>query len=127
MGENAAQTVTEIEEMRDRLEGDVQALEARLPSTARAAKRVVGVVAGGGVGGAAVWFLARRLRPSRRKERGARGKVVDTTKGTTVVQVMPVRVPDEWARALADGRWRPYAAAIAGAWVLLRLVAVIRR
>lgn len=125
MGEDAAATLTEIEEARDRLEDDVRAFEARLPATAKAAKRVAGMAVGGGVGGAAIWMVVRRLRPSGGSKRRERARVADVSKGTTVVQVMPVRVPDEWAEALADGRWRPYALALVGLWVLLRVADIL--
>jgi len=61
MGANAAETVREIEEVRDRLQSDVEVLEERLPAPAILAKRAAGIALGGGLAGAGFWFLAQRM------------------------------------------------------------------
>jgi hypothetical protein len=69
MGEAAdgkvAAKLTEMEETRRRLEGDLSELEQRIPSALRSAKSLIGLV----VGSTAVsLMILQRLRP-RRKER----------------------------------------------------------
>ncbi|HEX6330312.1 MAG TPA: hypothetical protein VF129_03365 [Actinomycetota bacterium] len=72
MGQAAARKVTEIEEVRHRLELDLQELEDRLPSPVRSAKSLLGLALGASV----VAFLAlRRLRP-RRTARPAAAEVI---------------------------------------------------
>lgn len=114
MGASAAQTVREIEETRTRLDSELRELERRMPAPARWAKRVVGVAVGGGLGGAAFWFAAKRLR-RRRSEQKKRRPV------QAVVNVVPERWADRMSETLEDDRWKPWAAAIGGAWVLFRL------
>lgn len=65
MGEATDRTVTEIEEIRGRLEADLRELEARLPAPLRSAKSVAGLVLGTT---ALTAVIARRLRskPSNR-------------------------------------------------------------
>lgn len=53
----------EIEETRERLEGDIRELEERMPSPMRSAKKVLGAVATSSI---VLGFLARRRR--RKKE-----------------------------------------------------------
>ncbi len=61
MGEAADRVVTEIEQTRARLEGDLAELEARLPSRIRSAKTVVGTVVGSSTAvGIAGWLLRQR-------------------------------------------------------------------
>ena len=62
MGETAAQTLTEIEATRARLDGELQELERRLPATARMAKRVVAALVGVGMLGAMTRFALRRRK-----------------------------------------------------------------
>jgi hypothetical protein len=116
MGENAAQTVKEIEDTRDRLESEIRELEDRLPSPALWTKRLVGLAVGGGVGGSMFWFLVRRARSKRKAK-----KAVEAASVNAVIQV----VPEEWGRkisdALEDGRWKPWAAAALGGWALFRM------
>ena len=65
MGETAAQTMTEIEATRARLDRELRELEGRLPATARIAKRGAGVVAGvGALGVIGRLFMRRRKRKS---------------------------------------------------------------
>lgn len=62
MGETAAETLTEIEATRARLDGEFQELEQRLPATARMAKRVVAALVGVGMLGAVTRFAMRRRK-----------------------------------------------------------------
>jgi hypothetical protein len=63
MGETAAQTMTEIEATRARLDRELRELEGRLPATARVAKRAAAAVAGlGAVGVMSRFFMRRRKR-----------------------------------------------------------------
>ena len=114
MGKNAAETVREIEDTRDRLESEIRELEGRLPRPAVWGKRLVGVVAGGGIGGTVFWFGVRRMR----KRRKAKQKPAPVQ---AVIQVLP----DEWSKrvgaALENGRARNVAIRVAGAWLVLRV------
>jgi hypothetical protein len=118
MGDSAAQKVREIEETRGRLEGDLRELEDRLPEAARQVKRTAGLAAGGGVGATMLWLGVRRLR-RRRRERKARR--VAAVVPAAALQVMPEAWVRALDRALEDGRWRPWVAAGAGVWLLVRL------
>lgn len=118
MGESAAQTVEEIEDLRNRLDGEVQVLQERLPAPAVWGKRLVGVAVGGGLAGSAFWFVARRVRSSR-----------SSTPSSEAMQTVIQLVPDRWAgdmeerisAVVEEGTWRPWAAAMAGAWFLFRM------
>jgi hypothetical protein len=61
MGEAADRKVTEIEETRRRIEGDLRELEARIPAPFRSAKSLMGLVLGSTV------LTALLLRRSRSK------------------------------------------------------------
>jgi len=114
MGAKPAQTVTEIEETRERLEDEFGELQRRLPAPALWAKRVVGVAVGGGTGGTVFWFVARRLRRRNKAKEEARQ-----------VKVVVSVLPDAWAKklteALQDNRWRQWAAVAFSGWALVRL------
>jgi hypothetical protein len=62
MGEATDRKVTEIEETRRQLEGDLRDLEDRLPASLRSAKALVGVVV---ASTAITAFLLRRVRSRR--------------------------------------------------------------
>ncbi len=113
MGESAAETVREIEEVRGDLEGKVRVLERRLPAATVWAKRGVGIVAGGGVGSTVFWFVVRRLR-NRGKTKQLKGKRQPVA-GTTVIEFA---VPEISDKAL------PWIYGAAGVWVVLRLAQV---
>jgi hypothetical protein len=68
MGETPADTLKEIEETRERLDGRFQQLEQRLPSTLAALKRTGALVAVVGMLGT----VARVVLRSRRKRAGDR-------------------------------------------------------
>ena len=71
MGQAAARKVTEIDEARQRLEQDLQELEARMPAALRSVKSLVGVLVGTGV----MALVLRRAR-SRRSDRKPAAEVV---------------------------------------------------
>jgi len=115
MGASAAQTVREIEETRTRLDSELRELERRMPAPARWAKRVVGVAVGGGLGGAAFWFAAKRLRRKRAEQK------VEQRPVQAVVNVLPERWADRLSETLEEDRWKQWAAVVGGAWLLFRL------
>jgi hypothetical protein len=114
MGEDAAATVTEIEQTRDRLEESLTELQDRLPAPAVWAKRAAGIAATGGAATTMTLFVLRRRRKKKTKAEGV-------APVNAVIQVLP----DEWAdrirEGLDDGRWRPWAAGAAGLYVAFRL------
>jgi|FLYK01.1.fsa_nt_gi hypothetical protein len=71
MGTGPAETVTEIERTRERLDRNLRRLEAQLPAPAAWVRRAVGIAVGGGLGSTVVAFLVRRLR-ARGEERRLR-------------------------------------------------------
>lgn len=118
MSDSAAEKVREIEETRGRLEGELRELEDRLPEAARQAKRAAGLAAGAGVGAAVLWTGVRGIRRRRRARRAHR---VAAVVPAAALQVLPegwIRALD---RALEEGRWRPWVAAGAGVWLVVRL------
>lgn len=72
MGEAAARKVTEIDEVRQRLDLDLQELEERLPASVRSVKSVLGVVFGTAVLG----LLVRRVVSGRSDRKPAAEVVV---------------------------------------------------
>jgi hypothetical protein len=62
VGETAAETLTEIEATRQRLDGELRTLEERLPATARMAKRVAAALVGVGMLGVVTRFAMRRRK-----------------------------------------------------------------
>ncbi|HEU4354487.1 MAG TPA: hypothetical protein VFT27_02750 [Actinomycetota bacterium] len=72
MGEAAARKVTEIDEVRQRLDMDLRELEERLPAPVRSAKAVLGVV----LGTAVLGLLARRVVSGRSDRKPAAEVVV---------------------------------------------------
>jgi len=115
MGENAAATVTEIEQTRERLEENLTELQDRLPAPAVWAKRAIGVLATGGAATTVTLFLIRRRRKKKAVEEAQSAPV------NAVIQVLP----EDWAErirdGLDDGRWKPWAAGAAGLYVAFRL------
>lgn len=72
MGEASDRKVTEIDETRRRLEGDLRELEARMPGPLRGMKSLVGVI----VGGTALTGLVLRKVGSKRSDRRRSHEVV---------------------------------------------------
>jgi hypothetical protein len=117
MGKSSAETVREIEATRTRLDHDLQELQDRMPAPAVWTKRLVGVAAGGGAAGSAFWFLVRRVK----KRRRSRAKKEEAQRVQAVVQVLPEAWAKTLSEAMEDGRWKTWAGAAAGVWVVLRL------
>ena len=118
MGESATETVREIEQTRDRLEDEFRELEQRLPAPGRWTKRLIGVAVGGGLSGSAFWFAVRKLR-KRKRQKAAQQQQVQA-----VVNVLPEKWAESVSAALEDGRWKGWAAAAGGAWLLFRLAEI---
>ncbi len=72
MGEAAARKVTEIDEVRQRLDLDLQELEERLPASVRSVKSVLGVV----LGTAVLGLVVRRVVSGRSDRKPAAEVVV---------------------------------------------------
>ncbi|MGH9041872.1 MAG: hypothetical protein ACRDZ3_16760, partial [Acidimicrobiia bacterium] len=118
MGERAAETVEEIEDLRSRIDGEVRELEQRLPAPARWTKQLVGIAAGGGVGGSVVWFAIRRLKARRqRPEPAARAAEAFPA----AARILPPDVIDDLSRQITriaeTGAWRPWVGGIAALWL----------
>ena len=69
MGQGTAEAVEEIEQVRQRLDAEVEVLQERLPVVAVWTKRAVGIAVGGGFSGTVFWFVVRRMRKKRRQRR----------------------------------------------------------
>jgi hypothetical protein len=69
MGKSTAETVTEIETTRARLDTELRQLEGRIPSAAVWAKRAAGAAVGGGVGAVVLRSVVRRRRKHDRDRR----------------------------------------------------------
>jgi hypothetical protein len=113
MGESAAETVREIDEVRTDLEGKVRVLERRLPTAAVWVKRAVGIAVGGGAGSTIFWFVVRRIRNRRRKKDPKTRRAA--VPGTTVVEFAVPNIPQD---AL------PWIYGAATVWILLRYAQV---
>lgn len=118
MGQSSASTVTEIEDIRSRLDTNMRELERRLPQPAVWAKRMAGVVVGGG---AAAVVTVALLKKSRGRKKAARARL-EGHPAQAVVQVVPAPVADRIADALEDGRWKQWAAVAGGVWLAVRLI-----
>ena len=117
MGQSSASTVREIEDIRSRLDTNMRELERRLPQPGRA-KRLAGVVVGGGAAALVTVALLKRTR-GRRKSARAR---LEGHPAQAVVQVVPAAVADRIADALDEGRWKQWAAVAGGVWLAVRLL-----
>lgn len=116
MGESAAQTVKEIEQVRDRLDGEIRELEERLPPVHVAKKVAGGLLVGGS--GTVFWWVVRRARKRKRQKKTLAPSV------EAVIQVVPDGVGKQLAKALEDGRWQKPAAYAAGAWAIVKITEV---
>lgn len=110
MGQSPAETVREIEEVRERLTVDIAELQRRMPRPAVWGKRAIGVALGSGVAGTLFLFTVRRVRRRRRK-----GQV------QAVVNVLPEDLTKALRDRLDDERVRRAAIAVGGLWLLFRL------
>ncbi len=113
MGKSAAETVKEIEGIRERLEADMRELQDRLPAPALWAKRAVGIAVGGGVAGGALMFLLRRMRRGKKKASEA--------PAPAVIRVVPEGGAVVTGEGAAGGRWKPLAAVVAATWLAFRV------
>jgi len=112
MGQDAAQTVREIEEIRGRLSSDIEELQERMPAPAVWGKRALGVLVGGGVAASAAWFLLRRRRSKARREQPS---------VKAVVNLLPEDVARRVAEKLDDEQVKRWLTIAGGAWVLFKL------
>ena len=115
MGENSAQTVREIEEVRDRLDGEIRELEERLPPV-HVTKKIAAAALTGTTGTVTFWAI-KRVRQRRRKK-----KEPETVRA--VVQVLPDRLGRQVSDMVEDGSWKRPAAYAAGAWALMKIAEV---
>jgi hypothetical protein len=74
VGQTTTATLREIDAARARLDSEFRELETYLPLGALWAKRIVGALAGGGIGGWILWSLIRRRR---RKHEGRQLRDID--------------------------------------------------
>lgn len=115
MGENSAQTVREIEQVRDRLDGEIRELEDRLPA-AHVTKRIAAAMLTGTTGTVTFWAI-RRVKQRRRRKKEPQAV-------RAVVQVLPDRVAKQMSEMVEDGSWKRPAAYAAGAWAVMKLAEV---
>lgn len=87
MGESAAETVVEIQQIRERLDGEIHELQERMPAAVVAGKRVIGIAVGGGLAGTVFWMLVRRRRNKRRGKKAV--SIGDATKFTAEIRIIP--------------------------------------
>jgi hypothetical protein len=119
MGQGSAATVKEIEDIRGRLETDMRELERRVPQPAVWAKRLAGVVVGGGAAAIVTMAVVKRVRGRRKPT--ARERLAGHP-AQAVVQVVPAPVADRLAEAIEEGHWKQWAAVAGGVWLAVRLI-----
>ena len=116
MGQTSVETVKEIEETRERLEGKLLALEERMPALT-SVKRIAGLAIGGGMGGTVFWFVVKKARARKGKKK----------QGQPVNAVINV-VPEHWAtkveEMMADDHAKRWALGFAGVWVILKIAEI---
>jgi len=116
MGERSLETVREIAETREKLEGKLMALEERMPALTPV-KRVVGVAVGGGMGGTMFWLIVRRARARKQKK-----QVVQPV--NAVINL----VPENWATKIEEmmegERTKQVALGAFAVWVLLKMAEI---
>ena len=118
MGQTSAETVREIEQTRESLEGKLLALEERMPASLTAAKRIVGLAVGGGVGGTMFWFAVRRVRARKRKKEEVERPI------TAVVNLVPDRWAEKVGEALADEKTKQWAVGVLGVWLIVKIAEI---
>ena len=114
MGQTSLETVREIEETREKLEGKLLALEERMPALTPV-KRLVGVAVGGGMGGSLFWFVVKRIR--RRKKNEAQPV-------NAVINLVPENIAEKLQNAMEDERAKQYAIGLLALWLLLKLAEI---
>jgi len=115
MGTSSAETVREIENVRQRLEGELTELEERIPP-AHAVKKVAAIALTGTTGTVTLWTV-RRLR-KRRKQRTAEKAAPSMA---AVIKIVPDRWADQVSEMVADGTWKRPAAYAGAAWIVMKL------
>ena len=115
MGQTSLETVREIEETREKLEGKLLALEERMPALTPV-KRLVGIAVGGGMGGSIFWFVVKRIR--RRKKKNEAPPV------NAVINLVPDGIAQKMQSAMEDERAKQYAIGFLALWVLLKLAEI---
>ncbi|HZW52738.1 MAG TPA: hypothetical protein VFF00_01825 [Candidatus Elarobacter sp.] len=116
MGERSVETVREIEETREKLEGKLLALEERMPALTPA-KRVVGLAVGGGMGGTIFWFAVKRVRARKRKKEAVQPV-------NAVINLVPDNLATKMEELMAGERAKQWALGFAGVWVLLKIAEI---
>lgn len=118
MGQRSAETVREIEQTRESLEGKLLALEERMPASLTFVKRVAGIAVGGGMGGTVFWFAVRRVRARKRKKEEAERPI------NAVINLVPEQWADKVGQALADERTKQWAAGVLGVWLIVKIAEI---
>jgi hypothetical protein len=116
MGQRSVETVKEIEETRERLEGKLRALEERMPALTPV-KRIAGLALGGGMGGAIFWFAVKRARARKRKKQAAQPV-------NAVINLVPENVATKMEELMAGERAKQWALGFAAVWVLLKITEI---
>jgi hypothetical protein len=119
MGESAAATVREIEDIRARMETNMRELERRVPEPGLWVKRMAGIAVGGGAATIVTMAVVRRARARREKKR-VRALEELAERSPAVIEV-----PDDAAdriSAAIDDRWKQWAAVAGAVWLAFRLV-----
>jgi hypothetical protein len=117
MGTRTAETVKEIEQTREQLQGKILALEERMPQPAVWMKRFAGLAVGGGAGGTMFWFAIRRVRARKRKQERAMPM-------KAVVNVVPERWVEKVEDAWSEPNTKQWAMGAFGLWALLKLAEI---
>ena len=118
MGQRSAETVREIEQTRENLEGKLLALEERMPASLTFMKRVAGIAVGGGMGGTAFWFAVRRVRARKRKKEEAERPI------NAVINLVPEQWADKVGEVMADERAKQWAAGVLGVWLIVKIAEI---
>jgi hypothetical protein len=113
VGQRSLETVKQIEETREKLEGKLLALEERMPALTPV-KRVVGLALGGGMGGTVFWVIVKRARARKKKKEAAQSV-------NAVINLVPDNIAEKMGKALEDERTKQYALGFLALWVLLKL------
>lgn len=105
MGETSTETAKEIEDVKGRLEDGIHALENRIPTPPKAAKK-----AGMALGAAGVALLLGRALSKRSRKRVA-----------SKIESAQELIPEKVREAVDDVGWTTWAGVAAGAWLVFRL------
>ena len=116
MGQRSLETVKEIEQTREKLEGKLLALEERIPALTPV-KRLAGVAVGGGMGGTIFWFVVKRVRKRKQKKDAAQPV-------NAVINVVPDNLAAKVGEMMEDERAKQFAMAALALWVLLKLAEI---